>query len=221
MSHQINLRNKTRSALLLAAVTAVLGIGALSVSYAVGAPAPTASGFKVTPLAAIAAFDPAAAGHRSSRLDSPGLQDELAQVRRATARFHDLDAAQAAGYELGWVNGSGVRILTGCISNPTAGAMGYHYFNADLMADLNTDLLHPEALVYAPQGNGKLKLAAVEWVVRGQNSNPPGVSSPPSVLGMPMHILVPAVGFYVMHAWVWKHNPAGIMADWNPNVSCP
>ena len=40
-------------------------------------------------------------------------------------------------------------------------------------------------------------------------------------LGMPMHILVPAVGFYLMHAWVWKHNPAGIMADWNPNVSCP
>jgi hypothetical protein len=162
----------------------------------------------------------AVAGHHSA-LDTGGLQDELAQVRRATARFHDLDAAQAAGYELGWVNGSGVRILTGCISNPTAGAMGYHYFNADLMSDLTTDLLHPEALVYAPSKNGKLKLAAVEWVVRGQNSNPPGVSSPPSVLGMPMHILVPAVGFYLMHAWVWKHNPAGIMADWNPRVTCP
>jgi hypothetical protein len=80
------------------------------------------------------------------------------------------------------------------------------------MADLSTDLLHPEALAYAPRANGKLKLAAVEWVVRGQNSNPPGVSPPPSVLGMPMHILVPAVGFYVMHAWVWKRNPAGIMA---------
>jgi len=24
-----------------------------------------------------------------------------------------------------------------------------------------------------------------------------------------------------MHAWVWKPNPAGIMADWNPRVSCP
>ena len=142
-------------------------------------------------------------------------------MRRATARFHDLEAARAAGYELGWVNGSGVRILTGCISNPTAGAMGYHYFNAELMADLSTDLLHPEALVYAPNEEGELKLAAVEWVVRGQNSNPAGVSSPPSVLGMPMHILVPAVGFYLMHAWVWKPNPAGIMADWNPNVSCP
>jgi hypothetical protein len=34
----------------------------------------------------------------------------------------------------------GVRILTGCISNPMAGAMGYHNFNAESMADL----LHPE-----------------------------------------------------------------------------
>ena len=138
-----------------------------------------------------------------------------------TARFHNLEAALEAGYELGWVNGSGTRIITGCVFHPTAGAMGYHYFNAALMADLKTDPLEPEALVYAPGDDGELKLAAVEWIVRGQSSNPPGVSSPPSVLGMPMHILVPAVGFYLMHAWVWKPNPAGIMADWNPNVSCP
>jgi hypothetical protein len=171
--------------------------------------------------ATTAAFAHVAAGRQLAALDDAGLQDELAQVRRVTARFHDVDAARAAGYELGWVNGSGVRILTGCISNPTAGAMGYHYFNPELMADLTTDLLHPEALVYAPGEDGTLELAAVEWVVRGQNSNPPGVASPPSVLGMPMHILVPAVGFYVMHAWVWKPNPSGIMADWNPDVSCP
>jgi len=40
-------------------------------------------------------------------------------------------------------------------------------------------------------------------------------------MGMPMHILVPAVGFYIHHAWVWKHNPAGMFADWNPEVTCP
>jgi hypothetical protein len=160
------------------------------------------------------------AAHGVTALD-PEIEAQLAQVREVTARFHDLDAALAAGYQLGWVNGSGVRIITGCVSNPTAGAMGYHYFNSELMADLTTNVLHPEVLVYAPEENGKLKLAAVEWVVRGPNSNPPGVSSPPSVLGMPMHILVPAVGFYLMHAWIWKPNPAGIFADWNPEVSCP
>jgi hypothetical protein len=160
------------------------------------------------------------AAHGVTALD-PELEAQLAQVREVTARFHDLEAALAAGYELGWVNGAGVRIITGCVSNPTAGAMGYHYFNSELMADVTTNVLQPEVLVYAPGENGKLKLAAVEWVVRGQNSNPPGVSSPPSVLGMPMHILVPAVGFYIMHAWIWQPNPAGIFADWNPEVSCP
>ena len=150
-----------------------------------------------------------------------GLQAELAQVRRVTARFHDLDAALDAGYELGWVNGSGTRIITGCVAHPTAGAMGYHYFNAELMADLTTDALRPEALVYAPRRNGSLRLAAVEWVVRGPNSDPPGVSEQPSVLGMGMHILNPVVGFWLMHAWVWKDNPAGMFEDWNPRVSCP
>jgi hypothetical protein len=170
---------------------------------------------------AVASADQEAAAHHHSAHGTAGLEDELAQVRRVTARFHDLDAALDAGYELGWVNGSGTRIIAGCVSHPTAGAMGYHYINADLMADLTTDTLEPEALVYAPGENGKLKLAAVEWIVRGPNSNPPGVTSPPSVLGMPMHILVPAVGFYLMHAWVWKPNPAGMFADWNPQVSCP
>jgi hypothetical protein len=162
---------------------------------------------------------PAAQAHDMSAHEA-GLEDELAQVRRVTARFHDLDAALAAGYELGWVNGSGQRIITGCVSHPTAGAMGYHYFNAELMADLTTNLLEPEALVYAPGPEGQLRLVAVEWVVRGPNSNPPGVSEAPIVLGMPLHILVPAVGFWLMHAWVWQPNPAGMFADFNPEVSC-
>jgi hypothetical protein len=149
------------------------------------------------------------------------LQDELAQVRRVTARFHDLDAALEAGYELGWVNGSGNRIITGCVAHPTAGAMGYHYFKKELMDDLTVEVLKPEVLVYASGPDGQRKLVAVEWVARGPNSNPPGVSEPPTVLGMQMHILVPAVGFYLMHAWVWKPNPAGMFADFNPEVTCP
>jgi hypothetical protein len=154
-----------------------------------------------------------------------GLKDELAlaQVRRATARFHRVEEAIAAGYELGWVNGSGVRIITGCVSHPTAGAMGYHYFNPELMADNAVDPLEPEALVYESTPYGGRRLVAVEWVVRGPQSNPPGVSEPPSVLGREMHILVPPPGpaFYLLHGWVWKHNPAGMFADWNPKVTCP
>lgn len=151
-----------------------------------------------------------------------GVEAELAQVRRATAKYHRLDAAVADGYELGWVNGAGVPIVTGCIAHPTMGAMGYHYFNEDLMADNAVDALEPEVLVYAPDDEGELHLAAVEWVVRSAQSNPPGVSEAPSVLGMDMHILAPPPGpaFYLRHAWVWSENPSGMFADWNPEVSC-
>src|SRR4051794_37008482 len=138
--------------------------------------------------------------------DTTHLHDELAQVRRATARFHDLDAALDAGYELGWVNGAGTRIIPGCVASPTAGAMGFHYFHPSLMADTAVNLDEPEVLVYAPDDDGGLRLVAVEWVARGPNSNPRGVSEPPTVLGMPMHILVPAVGFYIMHAWIWQQD---------------
>lgn len=148
-------------------------------------------------------------------------QDELAVVRQVTAQFHDIETAKAAGYELGYVNGAGNRIITGCIAHPTAGVMGYHYFNKALIDDLVIDPQKPEGLVYTSGPEGQLKLVAVEYVVPGANSNPPGVSEPPTVLGHQMHILVPAVGFYIQHFWVWSHNPSGMFVDWNPELTCP
>ena len=147
-------------------------------------------------------------------------QDDLARIRQATAPFHDVDAAIAAGYELGYVNGAGVRIITGCIAHPTLGAMGYHYFNKKLIDDLVVDVETPEGLVYAPRPDGALQLKAVEYVVPGANSNPPGVSVAPILFGQEMVILVPAVGFYTRHAWLWGHNPSGMFANWSPEVSC-
>jgi len=151
-------------------------------------------------------------------------QDELAQVRRATAKFHRFEAAIGAGYTLGYVNGAGNTIITGCIAHPTdpvnIGAMGYHYFNKALIDDLVIDPQRPEGLVYAPGADGGLKLVAVEYVVPGDKSNPPGPADGPTVFGMDMHILVPAVGFHTLHAWIWSHNPAGMFAHWNPEVTC-
>ena len=62
------------------------------------------------------------------------------------------------------------------------------------MSHLEADPLKPEVLVYESAPDGGLKLVAVEWIVRGPQSNPPGVSAgapAPTVLGMDMHILVP------------------------------
>jgi hypothetical protein len=154
-----------------------------------------------------------------------GRQDQLAEVRQVTAQFHRIEAAIEAGYELGYVigdaNGDGPRIITGCIAHPSAGVMGYHYFNKELIDDLVVDPLKPEGLVYTSGPDGQLKLVAVEYVVPGPDSTPPGVTDPPTVLGIEMHVLVKAVGFYIQHFWVWHHNPAGMYVDWNPALTCP
>ena len=62
--------------------------------------------------------------------------DDLAEVRRMTARFHRVETAIEAGYQLGY-NG----LVTGCIAHPTNGAMGYHFFNARLFDDPSIDPL--------------------------------------------------------------------------------
>jgi hypothetical protein len=59
----------------------------------------------------------------TSVLAASAPQDAVSVVRQATAKFHDVDAAKAAGYELGYVNGAGNRIITGCIAHPTEGVM--------------------------------------------------------------------------------------------------
>ncbi|HET6969048.1 MAG TPA: hypothetical protein VFI44_12245, partial [Ornithinibacter sp.] len=113
----------------------------------IGVAGPALAGVALFPSVASGDDVPAAQGHAGH---AAGVQAELAQVRAATARFHRVEVAEAAGYERGWVNGSNTRIVAGCVSHPTAGAMGYHYFNADLMADHEVDALEPEVLVYAP-----------------------------------------------------------------------
>jgi hypothetical protein len=139
-------------------------------------------------------------------------QNDLAKIRRATAQFHRTEAAQAAGYDLR----SG---LDYCFNKPGVGAMGFHYIDAASL-DLTVELLHPEAMVYAPGPNGKLKLGAVEYIVPAEPWDAAGNTEPPMLMGHHFH-LNEKLGVYVLHAWIWKNNPSGVFKDWNPNVSCP
>jgi hypothetical protein len=139
-------------------------------------------------------------------------QDDLAQVRKATARYHRTSVAETEGYQL-------VPGLDHCFTNPGVGAMGYHYINVDLL-DLELDPLRPEAMVYAPGPEGQLQLAAVEYIVPAQAWEEAGSYDLPSVLGRNLH-LNEALGVYVLHAWIFMNNPDGIFEDWNPNVTCP
>ena len=99
--------------------------------------------------------------------------------------------------------------------------MGYHYFNKELIDDLVVDVCSPRAWSTRRRRTGAS--SSWPWSTSSRVPTPtrPGSPSRRRVLGMQMHILVPAVGFYILHAWVWGHNPAGMFADWNPEVSCP
>lgn len=144
--------------------------------------------------------------------------DALAQLRAATARYHDLDVAKAQGYGL-FTDAKGIA----CIANPPLGAMGVHYVNGALLGTL--DPLKPQALVYAPTGDGRLRLAAVEYVVFQEPWDAAHPDMAPMLFGQ-MFMLTPAgnryglPAFYSLHVWVWMHNPSGMFSMWNPNVHC-
>jgi hypothetical protein len=138
---------------------------------------------------------------------------QLAALRGATARFHRVEAAVAEGYVP----------FGGCFSDPGGtGAMGFHYVNDALVADPAIDPLRPELLVYAARPSGGLRLVAVEWITFVSAWHGAGQLSPPSLFGREFHInpTLLAEPFYLLHAWIWKHNPSGMFADWNPHVSC-
>lgn len=139
---------------------------------------------------------------------SAGGKADLAAVRQATNKYHDLSAALADGYVQFYV----------CTEQPGVGTMGQHYVNLALAGDPAVDALRPEVLVYAPKRDGQLRLVGVEYVTFD-------TSAQPSVLGQPM--LFRAAGnryglpdFYERHAWIWQGNPLGTFNDWNPDISC-
>jgi hypothetical protein len=140
----------------------------------------------------------------------------------ATARFHDPAVAKAAGYTLTLADLAGKT----CIDQPGQGGMGVHLVNTSLL-DGTIDATAPEALVYIPQANGRIKLGALEYVVfeqawkDGHGAN----AAPPSLFGRvfdyvpsPNRYGLPA--FFALHSWIWTPNPSGLTYAWNPRVTC-
>lgn len=135
---------------------------------------------------------------------------DLVALRRATARFHDVAAAEDAGWDFVIPDLSGRP----CFQS-AAGGMGYHHANTGLL-DGTVDAAEPEALLYVPAKNGKLRLAGVEYIV-------PAAAwphaRPPQLYGQEFPF-VEGFGVYGLHVWLWQENPEGLFAAWNPTVSC-
>ena len=147
---------------------------------------------------------------------SVGTDNEiaLAALRQVTARLHTLDAAKQAGYD---------AQITPCWAHHSAGAMGYHYGKLALL-DANVDLLEPEVVMYEPQAGGNMRLVGMEYIVplaawqaAGHDLN--NANDVPELLGhrYTRHSFLP---IFKLHIWLWRDNPTGVFADWNPKVSC-
>lgn len=131
---------------------------------------------------------------------------DLAAVRQATLQYRDAAAAEADGYAL----------LDVCFEDEVNDAgMGYHLLKG--VNDAVLDPEAPEALVYEPTPDGGLgRLVGVEYIVPMSLS-----ATAPEVMGVPLHANE-TLGLWVLHAWVWRGNPNGVLADYNPTVAlCP
>lgn len=130
----------------------------------------------------------------------------LKSVRQATSRFNSTTQAIKAGYVPS----------DHCVSAPGLGGMGYHWVNPTLV-DPVFDPLKPEALLYARGPGGNLRLVAVEYIVINVGQPRPMFGDQPfDIGGAP----IPA-SHWTLHVWLHEHNPAGMFAPFNPNISCP
>ncbi len=168
-------------------------------------------------------------------------EPDLATVRAATERFQDVKVALAEGY----VRDPGNVCETAEMMGRPAklGAMGIHFFRPDLLGisgppnprvdgnGTHTDFRKPSILIYEPQADGSLRLVAVENLVFQKAWREAGNTAPPKFHGVEWdrmqddpstktdeaHMFEP---HFDRHVWLYRDNPNGIFAPFNPNVTC-
>jgi hypothetical protein len=167
------------------------------------------------------------------------LDPPLDAVRKATARFRDVNVAIAEGYIL---PEDYCATATHMGLPAEYGGMGLHFVRPDLLqiteleprvngVGTHTDFLTPAVLIYEPQADGSLELVAVENLVFVDAWHAAGNTEPPMFAGVPFDYMVndpdteldEAHGFeahYDLHVWIYRENPLGVFAQFNPNVTC-
>jgi hypothetical protein len=123
------------------------------------------------------------------------------------------------------------------------GAMGIHFFRPDLLGisappnprvdgnGTHTDFNKPAILIYEPQADGSLQLVAVENLVFQKAWHAAGNKKPPRFHGVEWDTMQddPATKIdeahmfephYDRHVWLYRDNPNGMFAQFNPAVSC-
>jgi hypothetical protein len=166
---------------------------------------------------------------------------DLAAVRAATERFRDVKVALAEGYVPAPGGMCEAASMMGRASD--LGAMGVHYFRPDLLGitappnprvdgtGTHTDFTKPAIVIYEPQSDGSLELVAVEnlvfikaWEAAGNKELPSfngqsfdRMADDPATPVDEAHMFEP---HYDLHVWLYRENPNGMFAQFNPKVSC-
>jgi hypothetical protein len=155
-------------------------------------------------------------GHPVDRHSTHVQREDVQRARAATLKFRDVAVAKAAGYVA----------AAECAQDPKYGGMGVHYTNPALVADGLLDITRPEVLVYEPLAGGKLRLGAIEYFQADADQDLATDPDRPNLFGLPFD--GPMLGHeaempihYDLHVWLYRHNPAGLFAMWNPRVHCP
>lgn len=165
----------------------------------------------------------------------------LDEVRAAAEKYRDVKVALAEGYIRDPMNLCDEAPMMG--RPKELGAMGIHFFRPDLLGitdppnprvsgtGMHMDFRKPAILIYEPQANGSLELVAVENLVFEAAWKAAGKTEVPRFHGAPYDHMVddPATRIdeahmfephYDHHVWVFRENPNGVYAPFNPNVSC-
>ena len=131
---------------------------------------------------------------------SPETLSDLARARKATARFHSVEQAEAEGY----INLNFCEEGEGC-----------HWLKPSLL-DNHFDPEQPEILLYLRDGDG-WRLVAVEYVVPltlSPGGAPAGFAGDADLWREDSE----GVGLWELTAWIWLHNPNGIFEQHNPRA---
>jgi hypothetical protein len=132
---------------------------------------------------------------------------EFREVRALKTRFADFDDAFAQGWAVQ---------ATPCLDNLPTGAMGVHWLNPAFVDD-KVAPLKPEIVIYEPQASGPPRFVGLEYII--PYSIRPETAPPPVLFGQEF-LQNPGAQLWMMHLWIGRHNPDGILATWNPSVSC-
>ncbi len=165
--------------------------------------------------AAVAVMSPLNAGAQGG--PSAGqVSRSLERLKHVTGAYHNEALAIAGRFERENM----------CVSSPE-GAMGYHYHYANgERFDLDVNRDQPEALLYAPGPDGTRVLTGVEYFKVDADQDVATDDDRPTLFGRPFDGPMPGHGpgmpvHYDLHVWLWRWNPNGMFAQWNPRVTCP